>query len=165
MGLKEKLAKMYEVGEAIELDGATKDSLKNWVRAEFIRWGLDKTVLYTDEETPYRSGRDLAHFYRERGYFLVTTQHNESPVFEEYNLEFRALHDLAHILNYEEGNPSGFDLAGEIEAFMLQASWGPEWTNVLFSEIVLQAAYFSVHEEITQKLVMVGDEVVNGFLL
>jgi len=88
---------------------------------------------------PYDGLEDLKAAYKATGIIYISKDHNYSRVLPgRLNLQFRAVHDYAHIFC-----GGGFDLIGEWKTFQFQQyafhSARTRW--ILFSEVVLQAAY------------------------
>jgi len=87
---------------------------------------------------PYETAEELRHKVAEEGVLLISSDNNNSKLFgEDQNLKFRAVHDYFHITGCE------FGYIGEAEAYEMQKLWySANLRPILYSEIVMQAAYF-----------------------
>jgi len=97
------------------------------------RYILEKTV------DPYENLAEMTGEIRTNAVMLVGKLHNESQLLPgDLNLKFRAVHDYFHYLLQQE-----FDFKGELNVykatkFLHKSDIGK---RILYSEIVLQAAY------------------------
>jgi len=100
---------------------------------------------------PYKNLSELSNDYQKNDRIKVSRDFNNSRLFgRDCNLKFRAVHDYYHILLDEE-----FNYAGESSVYETQKTLYPEkYHKILYSEIVLQAAYFTYYNEFSnQKIV------------
>lgn len=104
-------------------------------RAEQLAESFDITRWETGQ--PYANGDEqIADL--DKGRFTVTAEFSDHPVWDvDTNVAFRICHDI-------EGHyyaRSGFDLQGEVDAYVTQALHVPaEFEPVLWSESILQLA-------------------------
>lgn len=105
-------------------------------------------VLFVDCQ-PYRDETEMFKDL-DRHVLKVSTQFNNHPFFTpEENLRFRVIHDYHH---YKSQN--GFDLMGEYRTYLEHALTLPlEAIPALFSEVVIQAAYFTEYGEFPEQKV------------
>jgi len=119
----------YEIGQfRMEVDQA------------FNRMFLPETIipLFVDYD-PYPSLKELTHGVETTRILYVSSLHNDSRLLPgDLNLKFRAVHDYFHYLLQQP-----FDFKGELNVykatkFLHKSDIGK---RILYSEIVLQAAY------------------------
>lgn len=118
-----------------KIDPSTIEELHRYVRLETL--SIPVPVHFLDEEL-----NDFHHVkecVKEKGYLPISTLHNNSRLFPGLlNLGFRAIHDWVHI-QYD----LPFDFYGEYKTWLIQAKeLSYPAKQVLFSEIVLQTAYY-----------------------
>ena len=128
----ETLAQHYIFGEAIEPTAAEVATLERWVSRRYQR--IEQLVWFTSDDV---SPAEFMQTWEVQGRMLISTAHSEGlPWTEATNAQFRAVHDWDHLRT-----GAGFDLDGEVSAYVAAAETAPEsilW--ILYSEIVLQAA-------------------------
>lgn len=87
---------------------------------------------------PYETAEEMTKSVNETGIMSISLDHNNSLLFPDIdNLKFRAVHDFFHIIT---GQPFGY--VGEALTYESQKmKYSKHLHPILFSEIVLQAAY------------------------
>lgn len=127
----------------------TIEELTKTIQREFLN--IPYPVVFVDEEL--NDIEEIIKILKETGTLRISSLHNNSPIFPpDINLAFRAWHDYIHIeynfpLNYE----------GELYTYLYQAQGLSRQAKlVLFSEIVLQAAFYTVNGYFpeTQKIII-----------
>lgn len=95
-------------------------------------------VFYVNFE-PYSDHLEMFKDIRERTILKISQLHCEHPLFTlEENARFRAIHDYCHY-----AAQTGFRLHGEYNTYLYHAARIPQEAHTaLYSEVVIQAAYF-----------------------
>jgi hypothetical protein len=132
MPTTEQLAARYVRTKGTRPSREEYSAFVNWVSMRFNR--IRHMVDFTEQEVSPRKMQIHADLW---GRILVSTAHNTHPHWLPFiNAQFRAIHDADHL----EHN-LGFDLDGEVCAFVAASESAPESIRwILYSEIVLQAA-------------------------
>jgi len=104
---------------------------------------------------PYESDEQMAREVQRTGVLYISKDFNEHPIYTpEQNLKARAVHDwFAHILPGAD-----FSQRGELKAYNRQMKLTPKkaWP-ALFTEVVGQAAYATVHGEFPEQKIAILD--------
>lgn len=123
---------------AKHIDPGIKRELYNLVSSTYCNIAVDFIRVYYVDFEPYENVTELTNDV-EKQMLCVSTLNNTSPLFTpDMNLRFRAVHDYDHAIT-----GAGFDFWGEYYTY---TQWHKRTDNpvihkLLFSEIVLQAAY------------------------
>lgn len=133
--LVETYARLYREGQDRSLDPRVREvagALGRAIAKEFDR--LPFQVAWTKEDPP--GGIERVRFEVSMGTLRVFTGGTGSPILgPATNLYFRAVHDWDHVVSGGD-----FTFAGEVAAYQVAAARWPWAQDILFSEIVLQAA-------------------------
>lgn len=129
------LANVYAKGEdCLHLipDNVFRE-IYDYVNREFNN--LPCPVSFTEREVDCHG---MAEAWEKDGLLLISTMYNDSRLLPgELNLKFRAIHDYIHLTK-----DYGCDYIGEYNTFLEQCKGLSSYAcRVLYSEIVLQAAY------------------------
>lgn len=130
--------------------------LHDHVEREFSK--IQIQVLF--ESKNFDDFEEVKHEYKNYDKLYVSALNNNSDLFPgTLNLKFRAVHDVIHIdYNYK------FDFIGEYNTYKIQSEGlSFKAKQVLFSEIVLQAAYCLHYGEFApvQKIVLLSEEYIS----
>lgn len=104
---------------------------------------------------PYETLADMTKDITESAEMLVSTDFNDSLLLPgELNLQFRAIHDYLHYL-YQQA----FDFTGEFNVYKVQKMLHSTLygRKILYSEIVLQAAYCTYFGKFADKQKVIID--------
>jgi len=104
---------------------------------------------------PYNSLAELTSDIKEKYWFDVSEDNNDSLLLPgKLNLQFRAVHDYLHYL-YQQP----FDFAGEYNVYKAQRYFHSSKVGrkILYSEIVLQAAYCTYFGKFSDKQKVIID--------
>lgn len=152
------LASLYVTAPTLDLTPAQKGSFLLAVDDEYASLPFWPCVISNDPK--YSGWESMAADIRENGKLLVDDRHAPSYFSREDNAKLRAVHDYHHVLS-----ESGFDFAGELKAFAHQAASSESsiHTAILFSEVVLQAAYTTTHGSFpAQRLVSCSTDLIHS---
>ena len=122
------------------------------IRAAYIRVALLLDIQFVEHD-PYKDLEQMSGHITESGCMFVSKLNNESQLLpKELNLMFRAVHDYFHYLLQQE-----FDFKGELNVykatkFLHKSDIGK---RILYSEIVLQAAYCTYFGEFGKQKVII----------
>ena len=152
------LADVYTTAPALILTDRQRASFLASTERSFR--SLPYVCLFVSEDPPFRGWEDLAAYAENTGCLPVYDQHWPSYWTRRDNAMLRAVHDHHHIQAQ-----AGFDFAGELKAFASQAasSESPIHTAILFSEVVLQAAYHHTYGRFpAQRLVSCSADLIHS---
>lgn len=155
------LASLYVTGPTLELNDQQRAEFLISTERSFRN--LPYVCLFVSDYPPFQGWQDMAAYAENTGCMPVYDQHWPSYWTRRENAMLRAVHDHHHIQA-----EAGFDFAGELKAFAHQASStdDPIHRAVLFSEVVLQAAYHHAYGSFpVQRLVRCSDELIQSAVL
>lgn len=144
------LAAYYKANKHQDVSETTLSLLKSFVETEYSK--IPFAIKYVNYD-PYNNFTEMLEGLLKDNYLKISMLNNESPIFDcETNLKFRAIHDYHHLICHAE-----FNFYGEYATFEYISALTDNdiIKQILFSEIVLQAAYALVYGEFgEQKLVL-----------
>jgi hypothetical protein len=153
----QSLATLYSVGQDSTLALDELDKLEYVINSEYLKLICKGWEIYEDNAT-YEFSEYLS-FWKDKKLPTSNLNHgNHIFSSDAMNFKFRAVHDFTHWVRYAD-----FTLQGEVQTFKhlvaVLERYGvsrlSNLTKVLFSEIVLQAAYCTKFSEFSeQKLVL-----------
>lgn len=152
------LASLYVTAPTLELTDQQRAAFL--VSTERSFRNLPYVCLFVSDDPPFQGWEDMAAYAENTGVMPVYDQHWPSYWTRRENAMLRAVHDHHHIQAR-----AGFDFAGELKAFAHQAASSESsiHTAILFSEVVLQAAYHHTHGHFPpQRLVRCSDELIHS---
>lgn len=105
--------------------------------------GLTLAVRVSDESEPYATAKEMFESI-DSGLYVVSRANSQHPLWTpEQNVMFRVVHDILGHYNAR----AGFSWRGEVDAYMAQRGQHSSLAqSALFTEIIGQTAYFSVHK-------------------
>lgn len=142
----------------------TRNNLEDYINGRFnslVDVLGSENIIFLDEEV------DCDRFIKklnEEQKLIVSKLHNDSIIFDKnMNLMSRAVHDMMHWTQHFD-----CDFHGELELFKYQClkhgNMSDQAKQVMFSEIVLQAAYFTEFGAFAprQKVILLPIEIIQA---
>lgn len=159
------LALEYATGNEYMPENYSLVDYRHWVNSMMLSekqfaktdYGLKHVKRVTGQ--PYTDFDSMYIRVKSEKTLYISTDYNDSPLWGiEGNLEFRTMHDLQHIRAVDTHGQCNFSLSGEACAYSMAAEYTPseELRRILFSEIVMQAAYFYQYGGFAQQKVVMS---------
>lgn len=124
-----------------QLSVAQIQAIRDIITHEYRKIRLKYEVVFESGNSDLEDFEKIKARFETTGVLAISSDHNNSPLLgEDVNLFFRAWHDFIHITN---DFPFGFE--GEFNTFLKHIDGYEDvagYVEVLFSEVVLQTAYF-----------------------